>query len=127
MKVVAAVVSLAAPLVAFAGFQVDRSVMGDEYWAIWNEGVQAKIDADSAAKAKKIAEAEAQNVPKGFNGRGSRYTRSRLPVRMVYKEDCGDRVSAMKREAELKKLSHAEKMKLAVSYLEDKNDGCKEN
>ena len=46
---------------------------------------------------------------------------------MVYKEDCGDRVSAMKREAELKKLSHAEKMKLAVSYLEDKNDGCKEN
>ena len=61
------------------------------------------------------------------SGRGSRYTRSRLPVRMVYKEDCGDRVSAMKREAELKKLSHAEKIKLAVSYLEDKNDGCKEN
>ena len=40
------------------------------------EAKMAKIDADSAAKAKKIAEAEAQNVPKGFHGRGSRYTQT---------------------------------------------------
>lgn len=40
------------------------------------EARMAKIDADSAAKAKKIAEAEAQNVPKGFTGRGNRYTQT---------------------------------------------------
>ena len=56
------------------------------------------------------------------SGKGSRYTRARLPVRMVYKEDCGDRISAMRREAELKKLSHAEKMRLAGIYAEEHND-----
>lgn len=34
------------------------------------------IEARSAASAKATAEAEAQNVPKGFHGRGSRYTQS---------------------------------------------------
>ena len=37
--------SLAA-LSASAAFQVDRSAMSDQYWAIWNDAVQAKIDAD---------------------------------------------------------------------------------
>ena len=58
MKVVAAVVSLAAPMVALAGFQVDRSVMSDEYWAIWNDGVQAKIDADIEKNRKADASFE---------------------------------------------------------------------
>ena len=40
------------------------------------EARMAKIDADSAARAKKVAEAEAQNVPKKFHGRGSRYTQT---------------------------------------------------
>lgn len=31
---------------AFAEFKIDRSVMSKEYWAIWNDQVQAKIDAD---------------------------------------------------------------------------------
>ena len=34
------------PLVAAAGFTIDRSVMSDAYWEIWNDGVQARIDAD---------------------------------------------------------------------------------
>jgi putative endonuclease len=50
------------------------------------------------------------------SGRGSRYTRARRPVRMVYTEKCADRSSAMKREAQLKKLSHAEKQKLADAF-----------
>ncbi|MBP1556069.1 MAG: GIY-YIG nuclease family protein, partial [Oscillospiraceae bacterium] len=58
------------------------------------------------------------------SGRGSRYTRARLPVRMVYMEEFADRVSAMKREAELKKLSHEEKRELARRYLEEHDGGA---
>ena len=28
---------------AFADFKVDRSVMSEEYWKIWNDDAQAKI------------------------------------------------------------------------------------
>ena len=42
---IAAFVSCAA-ISASAGFQMDRSAMSDAYWRIWNDGVQAKIDAD---------------------------------------------------------------------------------
>lgn len=38
--------ALALALTAQAEFKIDRSVMGDKYWAIWNDEVQAKIDAD---------------------------------------------------------------------------------
>ena len=31
---------------AFAEFKLDRSVMSKEYWAIWNDQAQAKIDSD---------------------------------------------------------------------------------
>ena len=58
------------------------------------------------------------------SGRGSRYTRARLPVRMVYMEEFADRASAMKREAELKKLSHEEKRELAQRFLEEHDGGA---
>ena len=45
-------------------------------------------------------------------GRGSRYTRSRRPVKMVYLEKQPDRSSAMKREREIKALSRPEKLDL---------------
>ncbi len=45
-------------------------------------------------------------------GRGARYTRSRLPVRLVYVEELSDKASAMKRERAVKFLSRQEKMKL---------------
>ena len=44
-KTVFAAASLAA-LCACAEFKMDKSVMADKYWEIWNDGVQAKIDAD---------------------------------------------------------------------------------
>ena len=50
-------------------------------------------------------------------GRGAKYTRARRPVKLAYAEECGNRGAAMKREAALKKLSHAEKQALAESYL----------
>lgn len=45
-------------------------------------------------------------------GRGSRYTRSRLPVSLRYVEPCDGRSEAMRREQEIKALSRAEKLRL---------------
>jgi putative endonuclease len=48
------------------------------------------------------------------NGTASKYTRSRLPVRLVYTETHPDRSAASRREAEVKKLSRAAKLALAA-------------
>lgn len=45
-------------------------------------------------------------------GKGARYTRSRLPVQLVYHEHCADPSSAMRREAAIKRLSRAQKLQL---------------
>lgn len=45
-------------------------------------------------------------------GNGSRYTRSRRPVKMVYVEEFPDKVSAMRREREIKALTRQEKQRL---------------
>ena len=49
-------------------------------------------------------------------GRGSRYTRSRLPVALCYLEPCQTRREAMRREWQIKRLSRAEKEKLVLAY-----------
>ncbi|HET6464634.1 MAG TPA: GIY-YIG nuclease family protein [Nitrospiria bacterium] len=46
------------------------------------------------------------------DGRASRYTRSRRPVRIVYRESCASRSDALKRESAVKALSRKEKEKL---------------
>ena len=43
---------------------------------------------------------------------GARYTQARRPVRIVWYEPCDDRSSACKREAQLKKLTRAQKAAL---------------
>lgn len=43
---------------------------------------------------------------------GAKYTRVRRPVFLVYSELCDSRSSAQIREAELKKMSRANKLKL---------------
>ncbi len=45
-------------------------------------------------------------------GKGGRYTRSRLPVALVHDEPARDRGAALRREAELKRLTRAEKLAL---------------
>ena len=45
-------------------------------------------------------------------GKGAKYTRGRGPLELVYQEACGDHSTALKREAEIKKLSREEKEKL---------------
>ena len=45
-------------------------------------------------------------------GTASRYTRSRLPVKLLYREEAGGRSAALKREAEIKKMSRTEKISM---------------
>jgi putative endonuclease len=45
-------------------------------------------------------------------GRAARYTRSRRPVKLVYAEKRASRAMAMKREAAIKKMSRARKLRL---------------
>ena len=49
------------------------------------------------------------------NGRGSKYTRSRRPVRLVYLECCSSRNEAMHRETEIKKMTRQQKAELILS------------
>jgi len=45
-------------------------------------------------------------------GRGAKYTRMRLPVKLVYVEEQPDRTTAMKRERAIKKMTRSQKQKL---------------
>lgn len=46
---------------------------------------------------------------------GARYTRTRRPVTLVYREACADRSAACRREAEIKSLSRSAKLSLLKS------------
>ncbi len=45
-------------------------------------------------------------------GRASKYTRSRLPVEMVFTEACNSRAEAMSRERQIKRMKRPEKARL---------------
>ena len=53
------------------------------------------------------------------SGSGAKYTRSRLPVKLVYFEEVDGRSAALKREAAIKKLTR-EKKQLLIT--QNKND-----
>lgn len=46
------------------------------------------------------------------NGRGAKYTKMRLPVKLVYVEEQPDRAAAMKRERAIKRMTREKKQKL---------------
>ena len=46
------------------------------------------------------------------SGRGAKYTRSRLPVELVYSEELPDKSAALRREAAIKKMTRAQKLAL---------------
>ena len=52
-------------------------------------------------------------------GRGSKYTRARRPVKLIYIEDQPDRSTAMRRERSLKHLSHDKKYRLSIKPQEE--------
>jgi putative endonuclease len=53
-------------------------------------------------------------VKKHNQGRGAKYTRSRRPVVLAYEERKRDATSARKREAQVKKMSRAQKLALVA-------------
>ncbi len=54
-------------------------------------------------------------------GCASKYTRSRLPVKIVYFEKHTSKSSALKKEAQIKKLSRKRKIDLYCTYIESRN------
>ncbi|NNJ90119.1 MAG: GIY-YIG nuclease family protein [Gammaproteobacteria bacterium] len=54
----------------------------------------------------------AKRVEKHNAGKGAKYTRSRLPVKLVYSETAPDKGEALKKEIKMKQLSRAEKLVL---------------
>ena len=57
-------------------------------------------------------------------GKGAKYTRSRLPVELVYREALADKSSALRREREIKGLTRAQKLALiATAVLERTKKG----
>lgn len=46
------------------------------------------------------------------SGKGAKYTRSRPPVELVYSEPAADKSAALRREADIKRLSRHEKLLL---------------
>lgn len=45
-------------------------------------------------------------------GKGAKYTRQRIPVKLMYSEEFKTKSEALKREHQIKKLSRKEKLKL---------------
>ena len=45
-------------------------------------------------------------------GKGAKYTRGRGPLELVHRENCGTHSDALKREAEIKRLTREEKLKM---------------
>lgn len=49
-------------------------------------------------------------------GKGAKYTRARLPVKLVYFEEFEDKKDALRREREFKKYSHLEKENMIKKF-----------
>lgn len=56
-----------------------------------------------------------ERIKKHNKGIGSKYTRSRLPVHLLYFEKLNNKSSALKREIEIKKLTRKQKLDLIES------------
>ena len=54
----------------------------------------------------------ARRIKEHSSGKGSKYLRGRLPLKLVYSKEFRDRSSALKREAEIKRWTHDEKQVL---------------
>jgi len=57
-----------------------------------------------------------RRIERHRKGQGARYTRIHKPEKTVYVEKFNNRSKAMKREREIKQLSHNKKQELVKSY-----------
>ena len=51
------------------------------------------------------------------SGKGAKYTKGRLPLELVYTEEFAEKGDALRREAEIKKLSRKEKLNIIKEGL----------
>ena len=61
-----------------------------------------------------VAKDLAARVEAHNSGRGAKYTRSRLPVKLVYREPATDRGVALRRELEIKRMTQQAKRALCT-------------
>ncbi len=52
----------------------------------------------------------AERMAEHSRGKGSRYVRSKLPIKLLYRENCSTKSKALKREAAIKKLPRPAKL-----------------
>lgn len=52
-------------------------------------------------------------------GKGAKYTRSRRPVELVYREMLEDKSAALRREREIKRLNRAQKLNLIAAQSKE--------
>lgn len=62
-----------------------------------------------------VTDSPARRVKVHNSGKGAKYTRSRLPVKLVYEESVPTKSSALKREIAIKRLSRPLKLQLLKS------------
>jgi putative endonuclease len=84
--------------------------MADRWWAYFLSCADGTLYA--GATNDLTARVTAHNA-----GRGARYTRSRLPVKLVWSRAVRGRSRALSLEAKLKRLSRAEKLRLVRSSI----------
>jgi predicted GIY-YIG superfamily endonuclease len=80
--------------------------MGEHPWQVYI------VRCADASLYTGIAKDVASRVGEHNAGGGAKYTRSRLPVELVYIEDAIDRSAALRREAAIKRLSAGAKRAL---------------
>ena len=61
-----------------------------------------------------IAQNVEERVARHNKGLACRYTKYRLPVKLIYQEKCGDHKDARRREIEVKKFSRKKKLALIL-------------
>jgi predicted GIY-YIG superfamily endonuclease len=54
-------------------------------------------------------------------GKGAKYTRGRGPLAVVYREECADKSTALKREHAIKTLTRAQKLALIDTVAQKEN------
>lgn len=67
-----------------------------------------------------VAKDLAARIAAHNDGRGAKYTRQRLPVKLVYSEPAANRAAAQRREHAIKRLSRAAKRALCGQLMTEK-------
>ena len=83
------------------------------------QDMEKTVVLETAKKKKEVEKAKdlEKRLAAHNAGTASKYTRTRVPVELVFAAPCADRSAASKREMEIKSLKRAEKLVLIQSSL----------